>query len=67
LIGLAVGSLLAAGSMGAMRGLLFGVSPLDPVVFSAGIAMLLLASLAACLVPALSASRVDPMLTLKDD
>jgi putative ABC transport system permease protein len=67
LIGLAVGSLLAAGSMGAMRSLLFGVSPLDPVVFSAGIAMLLLASLAACLVPALSASRVDPMLTLKDD
>jgi putative ABC transport system permease protein len=67
LIGLALGSLLAAGSMGAMRSLLFGVSPFDPTVFSAGLLMLLLTSLAACLAPALSASRVDPMLTLKDD
>jgi putative ABC transport system permease protein len=66
-IGLAVGSLFAAASMGAMRSLLFGVSPFDPTVFSAGVVMLLLASLAACLAPALSASRVDPMLTLKDD
>lgn len=67
LIGLVVGCVLAAGALGALRGLLFGVSPLDPLAFSSGIATLLLASLTACLAPAISASRVDPMLTLKDD
>jgi putative ABC transport system permease protein len=47
--------------------LLFGIQPRDPLTF-AGVAVLLSAvSLTACLVPAGRASRVDPMVALRDE
>ncbi len=56
LIGLGAASLLAQ----LMKSLLFGVPPVDPVTFAAVPFILLLATLAACYLPARRASSVDP-------
>jgi predicted permease len=44
---------------------LYGVSALDPVTFAAVPALLLLATIMACLIPARRAANVDPMRTLR--
>lgn len=44
---------------------LYEVSPLDPITFAAVPALLLVATIAACLVPAFRAAGVDPMNTLR--
>jgi predicted permease len=59
LASLAMGSLVAS--------LLYGVTPRDPLVLGAVVAMLLLVAVAACLVPAWRAMRVDPMETLRTE
>jgi predicted permease len=46
---------------------LYGVSSLDPITFAAVPALLLLVTIAACLVPAIRAAGVDPMNTLHDE
>jgi ABC-type antimicrobial peptide transport system permease subunit len=48
-----------------LAGLLFGVSPTDPRVFVAVAGALLATALAATLIPALKASRVDPLVALR--
>ena len=45
----------------AMKSLLFGVAPLDPITFAAVPLMLLVATLAACYLPARRVSAVDPV------
>jgi predicted permease len=50
-----------------MAGVLFEVSPLDPVVLVAVPALLALAALVASLLPALRATRVDPLVALRVD
>jgi putative ABC transport system permease protein len=63
--GILLGAGLGATLGSAMAILLFQVSPFDPVMFT-GIALLLTATgLAACLVPARRAARVDPMVALR--
>jgi len=62
--GLAAGALFALLLAWLMRALLFGVRPLDPIVFVAVPAVLVLAGWLGSLVPALRATRVDPRIAL---
>ena len=47
--------------------LLFGIQPRDPVTFAVVAALLSAVALAACLVPARRASRVDPIVALREE
>ena len=63
--GLAAGLVLALLSGRVLQGLLFGVTPRDPVVLGLVAATVALATLAACHVPVRRAVRVDPMVALR--
>jgi putative ABC transport system permease protein len=58
--GLTLGARGALAHTRSLRALLFGVGPHDPVTIVAAVLLLLATTLAACLVPALRAVRVDP-------
>jgi putative ABC transport system permease protein len=65
--GLAAGWIAAAALSGLMRSLLFEVKPLDPLVFGSGALVLAVFAMLACYVPARRATRVDPMIALRQD
>ena len=60
---LGVAGAMAAGRL--MRTLLFNVSPLDPMTLGIVTIVMTVVALFACLVPALRATRVDPLTTLR--
>jgi predicted permease len=65
LAGIAIGTIAAAASTRLISGMLFHVSATDPLTF-AGIGLLfLVVSLAASLIPALRATRIDPLEALR--
>jgi predicted permease len=64
-IGGVLGLGLGFGLSTALRGMLFGVRPGDPVVTAAVVGVLALTGLVASIVPALRASRVDPIRALR--
>jgi ABC-type antimicrobial peptide transport system permease subunit len=64
-LGIALGVVLSLVATRALRGMLFGVAPTDPGTFAAALVVLVLAGLAAALVPALRATRVDPVAALR--
>lgn len=66
-VGLAIGGLVAALLSRYLESQLFEVTPHDPVAFAGAAAFLLIVGLAACWVPALRATRVNPALSLRTD
>ncbi|HWG38450.1 MAG TPA: ABC transporter permease [Terriglobales bacterium] len=65
--GVVAGIVLAVLAGRAIAGLLYGISPLDPVAYGAAAALLVLVALASAYVPARRAARVDPMRALRCD
>jgi putative ABC transport system permease protein len=64
-IGIALGLAGASAATQALRSLLYGISPTDPLIFVAVPLLLALVALLACFVPARRATRVDPLLALR--
>jgi ABC-type antimicrobial peptide transport system permease subunit len=64
-IGCAIGLLLAAGASQALVVFLFGVAPLDAVVFGGAAVFFAIIGLAACYLPARRATIVDPLVALR--
>jgi len=64
--GLVLGVLAAVGLSRFMASMLFGVGTMDLVTFTAVPALLLAVAVLACLIPARRATRVDPMVALRD-
>jgi putative ABC transport system permease protein len=67
LFGLAFGLAASVGAARLVRSMLYGTRPLDPAVFAAVAATLLLVAVLACMVPAWRASRLDPMRALRTE
>lgn len=65
-LGIFLGILAAAWSTRWLSSLLFGVTPLDPVTFSAVSLLLLIVALMACWVPARRAAGIDPVQALRE-
>jgi len=63
LLGIAAGALASK----LVSKLLFDVQPLDPIAFAGAILLLLAVSLIASYIPARRASRIDPMVALRDE
>ena len=64
-IGSAIGLTLAVGTSRLLVGLLSGIPPLDPLAFGGSAAVFAIVGLAACFVPALRATRIEPMEALR--
>jgi putative ABC transport system permease protein len=67
LTGLGLGLVVSLPVAGLLRGLLHGVTPADPLTFGAVAIALTAVALAASMVPALRATRVDPVVALKSE
>ncbi len=67
LTGLTIGGVLFLVVGRVMRGLLYGVGPSDPLTLTAGAAVLTVAAIAACWIPARRAARLSPVVALKND
>jgi putative ABC transport system permease protein len=66
-IGLVAGVALAAALGVLLRSLLFGVTPAAPMIYAGTAAALIIVALAACVIPAQRAARVDPVVALRDE
>jgi putative ABC transport system permease protein len=67
LIGLCIGLIGALSLSRVMRSMLHGVSPTDPLTFTGVSIVLLGVALLACLIPARRATRVDPIVALRNE
>ena len=66
-IGVVVGLVVAMGLTRVMSSFLFGVEATDPVTFGVVAALLILVALVASYLPALRASRTDPLEALRSE
>jgi putative ABC transport system permease protein len=62
-----VGILLSLALTRVLSGVLYGVSPSDPITLSGGVVIVLGVAALAALLPALRASRIDPMTALREE
>ena len=67
LYGLVLGLAASAVAVRLIQSMLYETRPLDPAIFAAVAATLLLVAVLACLVPAWRASRIDPMQALRNE
>jgi predicted permease len=65
IVGLAIGLALALGAGKLVSGLLFRVSPFDPIVLTVSAAVLCAATMLACYLPARRATRIVPLDALR--
>jgi putative ABC transport system permease protein len=66
-VGTAIGIAGALAVAYALRELLFEMGPVDTISLAGASALMLIATLLACAMPAARASRLDPLATLRDD
>lgn len=66
-VGIVIGILGALALTRLLSGLLFGVTPTDPVTFAATPAILLGVAVLACWIPARRAAGIDPVRALRQD
>ncbi|MCX5644853.1 MAG: ABC transporter permease [Phycisphaerae bacterium] len=66
-IGIALGLGAACVLTRLLRGMLYGVSPMDPLTLVAGALLLSLIALVACYLPARRAAKIDPMVALRHE
>ena len=64
--GVALGAAVALGMTRLLGNFLYEVSPRDPMAFGSALAVMTIASLAACFLPAWRATRTDPARALRD-
>jgi putative ABC transport system permease protein len=64
-VGIAAGALGALAVTRVLSGYLFGVTGHDPATFAAVAGISIAVAVAACAIPALKATRVDPMVALR--
>ena len=67
LLGAAIGTVAALGLGRLVASLIFQVRPADPLTFIAVAAVLAVIALLACIVPAYRASKVDPVIALRNE
>jgi len=65
MLGLVLGVAGAVLATRVIRGLLYGVAPDDPLTFASVTALMAVIGLVACWIPALRASRIDPVITMR--
>jgi predicted permease len=66
-LGVGAGVAVAVPMTSLMRSLLFGVQPIDPPTYAIALTALTAIALGACALPALRATRVDPLVALRDE
>jgi len=65
IVGIGIGIAASLLFMSLMRGLLYRVSPVDPLTLGAVTVLLVSVGVLACIIPARRAARVDPMVALR--
>jgi ABC-type antimicrobial peptide transport system permease subunit len=67
LFGIAAGTIAAGWLTRFLEGMIYGVKSWDPAVFAGAAALLASIAVAAAFIPALRATRVDPLVALRND